>query len=47
MTGTTRFAYITVDVFTKRPLGGNPLAVVTEASGLHTDQMQALAAEFN
>lgn len=47
MTGTKRFAYITVDVFTERLFGGNPLAVVTDARGLGTEQMQALAAEFN
>src|SRR5207248_269166 len=47
VTGTKRFAYITVDVFTERLFGGNPLAVVTDASGLSTEQMQAFAAEFN
>ncbi|NOJ46208.1 PhzF family phenazine biosynthesis protein [Bradyrhizobium archetypum] len=39
--------YITVDVFTDRPFGGNPLAVVLDAGGLSTEQMQAIAAEFN
>jgi trans-2,3-dihydro-3-hydroxyanthranilate isomerase len=39
--------YITVDVFTDRAFGGNPLAVVLEASGLSTEQMQAIATEFN
>jgi trans-2,3-dihydro-3-hydroxyanthranilate isomerase len=39
--------YITVDVFTDRPFGGNPLAVVLDAGGLSTAQMQAIAAEFN
>src|SRR5512139_2285386 len=39
--------YITVDVFTDRAFGGNPLAVVLEAGGLSTGQMQAIAAEFN
>jgi trans-2,3-dihydro-3-hydroxyanthranilate isomerase len=39
--------YITVDVFTDRPFGGNPLAVVLDAGGLSTAQMQAVAAEFN
>jgi Phenazine biosynthesis-like protein len=39
--------YITVDVFTARPFGGNPLAVVLDAGGLSTAQMQAIAAEFN
>jgi trans-2,3-dihydro-3-hydroxyanthranilate isomerase len=39
--------FVTVDVFTDRQFGGNPLAVVTDAKGLSTQQMQAIAAEFN
>jgi trans-2,3-dihydro-3-hydroxyanthranilate isomerase len=39
--------YVTVDVFTDRPFGGNPLAVVLDAGGLSTAQMQAIATEFN
>lgn len=39
--------YVTIDVFTDRPFGGNPLAVVLDADGLGTAQMQALAREFN
>jgi trans-2,3-dihydro-3-hydroxyanthranilate isomerase len=39
--------YITVDVFTDRAFGGNPLAVVLDAGGLSTAQMQAIACEFN
>ena len=39
--------YITVDVFTDRAFGGNPLAVVLDAGGLSTAQMQAVACEFN
>src|SRR3981081_3625493 len=39
--------YITVDVFTGRAFGGNPLAVVLDAGGLSTAQMQAIASEFN
>jgi trans-2,3-dihydro-3-hydroxyanthranilate isomerase len=39
--------YITVDVFTDRAFGGNPLAVVLDAGGLSTAQMQSIAAEFN
>lgn len=39
--------YVTVDVFTDRAFGGNPLAVVLEAGGLSTVQMQAIASEFN
>lgn len=39
--------YITVDVFTDRAFGGNPLAVVLDAQGLSSAQMQAIATEFN
>jgi trans-2,3-dihydro-3-hydroxyanthranilate isomerase len=39
--------YITVDVFTDRAFGGNPLAVVLDAGELTTAQMQAIASEFN
>ncbi|MET0970251.1 MAG: PhzF family phenazine biosynthesis protein [Tardiphaga sp.] len=39
--------YITVDVFTDRAFGGNPLGVVLDAGGLSTAQMQAIAREFN
>jgi trans-2,3-dihydro-3-hydroxyanthranilate isomerase len=39
--------YITVDVFTDRAFGGNPLAVVLDAGKLSTAQMQAVATEFN
>src|SRR3979409_1435140 len=39
--------YITVDVFTDRAFGGNPLAVVLDAAGLSTAQMHAIASEFN
>src|SRR5882762_10290644 len=42
-----KLEFTTVDVFTNRPFGGNPLAVVTNAEGLSTGQMQAIAAEFN
>ncbi|QIG81661.1 PhzF family phenazine biosynthesis protein [Stakelama tenebrarum] len=42
-----RFAYSTVDVFTDRRFGGNPLAVFTDAEGLSDAEMQALAAEMN
>ncbi len=41
------YAYHTVDVFTDRRFGGNPLAVFPDASGLDTATMQALAAELN
>jgi trans-2,3-dihydro-3-hydroxyanthranilate isomerase len=39
--------FTTVDVFTDRRFGGNPLAVVTDAEGLSSVQMQSIAAEFN
>jgi trans-2,3-dihydro-3-hydroxyanthranilate isomerase len=39
--------FVTVDVFTERRFGGNPLAVVLDARGLVTGQMQAIAGEFN
>src|ERR1700755_1869753 len=39
--------FVTVDVFTERQFGGNPLAVIPDARGLTADQMQAIAAEFN
>ena len=39
--------YVTVDVFTDRRFGGNPLAVFTDARGLSDAEMQALAAEMN
>src|ERR1039458_7409268 len=42
-----QWRYITVDVFTDRAFGGNPLAVVLDAGGLSTAQMQAIASEFN
>jgi len=39
--------YFVVDVFTETPLAGNPLAVVLNTCGLTTEQMQAIAREFN
>ena len=39
--------YCTVDVFTDRMFGGNPLAVVLDAGQLSKAQMQVIAAEFN
>ena len=39
--------YVTIDVFTDRAFGGNPLAVVLDAEGLSPGQMQAIAREFN
>jgi trans-2,3-dihydro-3-hydroxyanthranilate isomerase len=46
-TPATQRRYVTVDVFTDRVFGGNPLAVVLDADGLTAPQMQAIAAEFN
>jgi predicted PhzF superfamily epimerase YddE/YHI9 len=37
----------TVDVFTDRQFGGNPLAVIPDARRLSDAQMQAIANEFN
>ncbi len=42
-----RFRFYTLDVFTDRRFGGNPLAVVLDADGLSGERMQAIAAEFN
>lgn len=42
-----RYEFVTVDVFTDRRFGGNPLAVFPDARGLSDEQMQALAMEFN
>src|SRR3954462_4653204 len=42
-----RLQFQTVDVFTAARFSGNPLAVVLNAEGLSTAQMQAIAAEFN
>ena len=42
-----RLKFVTVDVFTDRQFGGNPLAVVLDAAELSSRHMQAIAAEFN
>lgn len=42
-----RWSFVTVDVFTTRPLEGNPLAVVPDAAGLDDAEMLSLAREFN
>jgi len=39
--------FLQLDVFTKTPLTGNPLAIFTDARGLTDQQMQALAREMN
>ena len=41
------YSFVTVDVFTDRRFGGNPLAVFPDAAGLSDGDMQSLAAEFN
>jgi len=41
------YRYMIVDVFTDRPFAGNQLAVFSNATGLSTEQMQALAREMN
>jgi trans-2,3-dihydro-3-hydroxyanthranilate isomerase len=41
------YEFVTVDVFTDRRFGGNPLAVFPAAAGLAASDMQALAREFN
>lgn len=42
-----RYKFYTADVFTDQIFGGNPLAVIPEAAGLSTAQMQKVAREFN
>src|SRR6185503_17915989 len=42
-----RFSFVTVDVFTEKRFGGNPLAVFPDARGMSDADMQALASEFN
>ncbi len=42
-----QFRFVQLDVFSNRPLAGNPLAVFTDARGLSTAAMQALAREMN
>lgn len=39
--------YLLLDVFTAQPMGGNPLAVFTDANGLPASVMQAAARELN
>lgn len=42
-----RYSFLQLDVFTRRPFGGNQLAVFTDARGLSSAQMQDLAREMN
>src|SRR6202051_2364157 len=46
-TGMRPFEYAQVDVFTDEPLAGNMLAIFTDARGLSSAEMQALARETN
>ena len=41
------YDFVQLDVFTRRPLAGNPLAIFIDARGLTDQQMQALAREMN
>src|SRR5438094_8254115 len=41
------YEFVQLDVFTRKPLTGNPLAIFTDASGLTDQEMQALAREMN
>jgi trans-2,3-dihydro-3-hydroxyanthranilate isomerase len=41
------YEFVQLDVFTRKPLTGNPLAIFTDARGLTHRQMQALAREMN
>ena len=41
------YTFYTLDVFSDRIFGGNPLAVFPKAEGLSPAQMQQVAAEFN
>jgi trans-2,3-dihydro-3-hydroxyanthranilate isomerase len=42
-----KLKFHTLDVFTDKRFGGNPLAVVHDADGLSPQQMQTIAREFN
>ena len=42
-----KLEFYTLDVFTDRRFGGNPLAVVLGADALSTEQMQTVCREFN
>ena len=39
--------FVQLDVFTRMPPAGNPLAICTDARGLTDKQMQALSREMN
>jgi trans-2,3-dihydro-3-hydroxyanthranilate isomerase len=41
------YEFVQLDVFTKTPLAGNPLAIFPDGRGLSDEEMQALAREMN
>src|SRR5437870_2099588 len=41
------YEFVQLDVFTKKPLTGNPLAIFPDARALTDQEMQALAREMN
>ena len=43
----TNYRFIQLDVFTREPFAGNPLAVFPEAEGLSDDHMMKIAREMN
>lgn len=45
--GERTFNYVQMDVFASKPLEGNQLAIFTDARGLSSEEMQALARETN
>ena len=42
-----RYEFWTADVFTDRVFGGNPAAILPDATGMTPEQMQLIAREFN
>src|SRR5258705_6519443 len=42
-----RVPIVQIDAFTDQPFGGNPAAVVLDATGIGEAQMQAIAREMN
>lgn len=47
MSDRREYRFHTLDVFTDRVFGGNPLAVLTDARGLGDDEMMRITREFN
>src|SRR5438552_6839427 len=41
------YEFVQLDVFTQKPLAGNPLAIFPDGRGLNDGEMQALAREMN